>query len=105
MANLQNYTVYILLCSDNSYYVGVTNDMDSRLLQHQNGLNRIAYTFRRRPVKLVFTEHFQNVKDAIAFEKQIKGWRREKKEALVNRDWNKLPELSKRYTDRSNGGL
>ena len=69
------FTVYILLCSDGSYYVGVTNDIAVRLAQHDEGMNRKAYTYRRRPVKLVFQEHFQDVNQAISFEKQIKGWR------------------------------
>ena len=91
---MKHYTVYILLCSDKSYYVGVTNDMDTRLKQHNEGLNRKAFTYSRRPVRLVFQEHFKDVNQAIAFEKQVKGWRREKKEALINREWEKLPELS-----------
>lgn len=88
------YTVYILKCADNSYYVGATNDIDRRIIEHQSGLNK-GYTSRRLPVKLVFTEHFQNVNHAIEFEKQIKGWRREKKEALINGKWDLLPELSR----------
>ena len=91
------YTVYILRCSDGSYYVGVTNDIVFRVAQHIEGLNRRAYTFSRRPVELVFQEHFHDVNQAIAFEKQVKGWRREKKEALIRREWDRLPELSKAY--------
>ncbi|WP_421765277.1 GIY-YIG nuclease family protein [Ekhidna sp.] len=94
---MKQYTVYILKCSDDSYYVGVTNDMETRLLQHNEGLDLKAYTYRRRPVELVFEEHFSDVNQAIAFEKQVKGWRREKKEALIKREWIKLPELSKAY--------
>ena len=92
-----SYTVYILLCSDNSYYVGVTNDIKTRIAQHNEGLNQRAYTFSRRPVKLVFEEHFHDINQANAFEKQVKGWRREKKEALISRDWDKLPKLSIAY--------
>ncbi len=95
-----SYTTYILECSDGSYYVGVTNDVESRLIQHNIGEDKKAYTFKRRPVKLVFAEHFPNVEDAIAFEKQVKGWRREKKEALIRRDWDALPELAKDYRDK-----
>ena len=95
-----HYTVYILKCSDQSYYVGVTNDIDTRISQHTEGINPKAYTYRRRPVTLVFQEHFSDVNQAIAFEKQVKGWRREKKEALINRDWNLLPNLSIAYKDR-----
>lgn len=91
------YTVYILKCSDQSYYVGVTNNIESRLVEHNSGLNRKAYTYSRRPVALVYTEHFGAISDAIAFEKQIKGWRREKKEALIAGDFERLPELSRNY--------
>ena len=98
---MDNYTVYILRCSDHSYYVGVTNDIDRRLYEHNAGKNPKAYTFSRRPVEVVFQEHFQGINQAIAFEKQIKGWRREKKEALIKREWEKLPELSKRYSTDS----
>ncbi len=100
---MEKYTVYILECSDQSFYVGVTNDIESRLVQHQEGINRKAYTHSRRPVKLVFTEHFHHINDAIAFEKQLKGWRREKKIAIINGEWDKLPALSIAYNkkDRS----
>ena len=90
-------TVYILRCSDGSYYVGVTNDIDRRVWEHRTGADSKSYTFRRRPVTLVFVEHFPDAVQAIEFEKQVKGWRREKKEALINRQWEKLPELSMNY--------
>lgn len=95
-----SYTVYILLCADGSYYVGVTNDLETRLIQHNESVNRKAYTYSRRPVKLVFEEHFHDINQAIAFEKQVKGWRREKKEALIKREWGKLPELSIAHRDK-----
>ena len=94
---MKHYTVYILECRDGSYYVGITNDIDTRIVQHNEGHDKKAYTFRRRPVSLVFEEHFKDVNQAIAFEKQVKGWRREKKEALIRREWEHLPELSKAY--------
>ncbi len=102
-AAIENYTVYMLRCSDGSYYTGITNDIERRFHEHENGYNNTGYTFKRRPLLLVFTEHFSDPGDAIAFEKQIKGWRREKKEALINGDWNKLPELSKRYNLPASG--
>jgi putative endonuclease len=92
---MNQYFVYILLCSDNSYYTGITNDLESRFGDHQTGRDPKAYTYQRRPVKLVFSEIFNDVNQAIAFEKQIKGWRRAKKEAIINGDWHLLPELSK----------
>ena len=101
MNALQNYTVYILECSDSSFYTGITNDIERRFFEHQTGTNKDCYTYKKRPVKLVFTEHFSNPSDAIAFEKQVKGWRRSKKIALINLQWDLLPELSKRYNTNS----
>ncbi|MEQ9374929.1 MAG: GIY-YIG nuclease family protein [Imperialibacter sp.] len=92
---MNRYTVYILKCADGSYYTGVTNDIDRRLYEHQIGYDTKSYTFKRRPVDLVFTEHFGNINKAIAFEKQIKGWSRAKKEALMKQDWRALKERSK----------
>lgn len=92
------YSVYILKCCDEFYYVGVTNDLDARLYEHHSGINPKAYTFKRRPLELVFCEHFLNVEDAIAFEKQLKGWRRAKKEAFIAGRWDLLPELARSYS-------
>ena len=89
--------VYILQCADGAYYTGVTNDLDRRFEEHQSGINSTAYTFKRRPVKLVFFEWFPDADQAISFEKQVKGWRREKKETLIRRDWAALPKLSRSY--------
>ncbi|MBD3750822.1 MAG: GIY-YIG nuclease family protein [Sphingobacteriales bacterium] len=91
---MKHYYVYILKCNDNSYYTGVTNDIDRRLYEHQSGLNPKAYTHPRRPVDLVFCETYLDINQAIAFEKQIKGWTRKKKEAIIANNWNKLKELS-----------
>jgi len=68
---MRQYFVYILLCNDNSYYTGVTNNLDRRLYEYENGLDPGSYTCKRRPVKLVFNEIFDDIKQAIAFEKQI----------------------------------
>jgi len=76
-------------------HTGVTNNLERRIYEHENGFDRKAYTFKRRPLKLVFCEAFNDVNRAIAFEKQVKGWRREKKEAIINGDWHLLPGLSK----------
>jgi len=98
---MNQYFVYILLCSDNSYYTGVTNDMERRLYEHENALNPGSYTCKRRPVKLVFQEDFSNINQAIAFEKQVKGWNRAKKEAIIRGEWDLLPELSIRKSKSS----
>ena len=86
--------VYILKCSDNSFYTGVTNDLERRLVEHDTGINPSCYTFSRRPCKLVYSELFHNPTNAIAFEKQIKGWSRAKKNALINNDFDTLVKIS-----------
>ena len=89
---------YILCCSDGSYYAGTTRDsLEARVGQHQLGILD-GYTASRRPVTLVFYQEFQTVEDAIAAERQVKGWRREKKEALIRRDFALLPALARRGT-------
>jgi len=99
---MKQYFVYILLCNDGSYYTGVTNNIERRLYEHENGLNPESYTYTRRPVTLVFQEMFTEITQAMAFEKQVKGWNRKKKEAIIRGDWNLLPELSLRK-DKSSG--
>ena len=91
---MHQYSVYILLCSDKSYYTGVTNNLSRRLEEHQLGLNPSCYTFRKRPLTLVYQCDFHFIEQAIAFEKQIKGWSRKKKEALIAGDINLLSKLS-----------
>jgi putative endonuclease len=88
------YYVYILKCYDKSYYTGVTNDLERRLNEHQTGYDRGAYTFDKRPVELVFHCFTNDIKQAIAFEKQVKGWSRKKKEAIINNNWEQLKPLS-----------
>jgi putative endonuclease len=88
--------LYILLCSDGSSYVGTTrSSLERRFAEHQSGAFS-GYTARRRPVTLVYSQHFQRITDAIAAERQVKGWRREKKEALIRGDFDLLPALSRR---------
>ncbi|CAN5209011.1 GIY-YIG nuclease family protein [soil metagenome] len=88
------YYVYILQCADGAYYTGITNDLDRRVNEHNEGLDKKAYTYRKRPVSLVYREIFNEVLHAIAWEKRIKGWSRAKKEAVISGEWNVLPELS-----------
>jgi putative endonuclease len=88
--------VYILECNDDSYYTGVTNDLDLRVKQHNENNDIDSYTFSRRPVKLVYYELFNDSLSAINFEKKIKGWTRAKKEALIAKDYEKLKLLSKK---------
>ncbi len=91
---MKQYYVYILKCADNSYYTGITNNINRRLLEHQNGTNKDCYTYNKRPVELVFHTEFNDVNQAIAFEKQVKGWSRKKKEAIINDKWDDLKKLS-----------
>ncbi|MFL5763946.1 MAG: GIY-YIG nuclease family protein [Bacteroidia bacterium] len=93
--------VYILECSDSSFYTGVTNELEKRIRIHEAGINRDCYTFTRRPVKLVYYEEFPDPLSAIAFEKKVKGWRREKKMALIAHKYELLPELSVNYKKRA----
>lgn len=100
---MNTYYVYILQCSDKSYYVGITNNLEKRILEHQEGICIKSYTYKRRPIKLMFNTQFTDVDEAIKFEKQLKGWSRKKKEAIINGDWNLLPELSKNNQNSSTG--
>jgi putative endonuclease len=91
---------YVLRCNDGSYYVGTTvGSLEQRLAEHEAGAYN-GYTARRRPVALVFSQHFQRLDDAAAAERQIKGWRREKKEALIRGDYGSLPLLARRGSRR-----
>jgi putative endonuclease len=85
--------VYIQECSDHSYYVGSTTDLAQRIDQHQQG-TLSGYTARRRPVVLKWYGETNDIRYAIAAERQIKGWSRAKKEALIRGDWKALHELS-----------
>lgn len=87
--------VYILKCSDNSYYIGVTNNIERRFNEHLEGINKTCYTYKRRPLELVYTENYTNFLEAISREKQLKRWSREKKEALISGKLEKLISLSK----------
>ena len=89
------YYVYMLECADGSYYIGMTNDPERRLAEHEEGGDPTAYTYLRRPVCMVWYDAFQSPTAAIEVEKQIKGWNRKKKQALVDGRFDLLPELSK----------
>ena len=93
---MKYYSVYILQCADDTYYVGVTNNLERRLQEHSSSFNSDSYTSSRLPVVLVYQEDFSDVRLAISREKQIKGWSREKKEILINQNYKKLIVFSKR---------
>ena len=90
--------VYMLRCADGSYYVGSARlGLDRRVSEHNHGTFG-GYTSKRLPVELVWAEHFLDITDAIAVERQIKGWSRAKKEALIRGDFASIKDLSKRRT-------
>jgi putative endonuclease len=93
---MQQSYIYILKCSDNSYYTGVTSNLTQRLFQHEKGIYPDCYTFKRRPIELVFYAEFTDINFAIDKEKQIKKWSRAKKEALINGNYDDLPNLAKK---------
>ena len=86
--------MYILRCSDGSYYTGSTRDLESRLYEHQNGLGAV-FTKKRLPINLVYCEEFERIDDAFYREKQVQGWSRAKKEALIQGQYDLLPKLAK----------
>ncbi|MCX2678953.1 GIY-YIG nuclease family protein [Galbibacter sp. EGI 63066] len=91
---MKTYFVYILECSDGYLYTGFTNNLERRFTEHEGGLNTKCYTFKRRPVKLIFHQVFNDVNQAIYFEKKIKKWSQKKKLALANGDFDLLQILS-----------
>jgi len=94
---MKDYFVYIVECSDHSYYTGVTSNLEKRIYEHNYGIFQ-GYTSTRLPVKLVYSNRFTDANDAIKAEKQIKGWSRAKKEALINNDFELLKKLSRSKT-------
>jgi predicted GIY-YIG superfamily endonuclease len=85
---------YMLRCADGRYYVGHTENLEHRIAQHQSGIVG-GYTQNRRPVELVWSEYFETRYEALSAERQIKGWTRAKKEALIKGDWNAISRLAK----------
>lgn len=88
------FWLYMLKCADGSYYTGHTEDLEIRLAQHAAGAG-VSYTANRLPVQLAFTAEFPSREDAIARERQVKGWSRKKKEALCRGDWQEVSRLAK----------
>ncbi|HAT2048237.1 TPA: GIY-YIG nuclease family protein [Legionella pneumophila] len=90
------FWVYILQCSDKSYYTGQTDNLEKRLTQHQDKMIPGCYTSTRLPIELKYSQEFMSREEALNAERQIKGWSRRKKEALINGDWQALSDYSKR---------
>jgi putative endonuclease len=97
MRSLSGASIYILRCVDGSYYTGIRRrSVEERLSEHMQGLIPGCYTDARRPVKLMFSEHYERIDEAIATERRIKGWSRAKKEAYMRGDFPALVELAQR---------
>ena len=89
----------MLRCSDGSFYTGHTDDLEYRIEQHKDA-SIPCYTSTRLPIELVFSQDCPTRADAIILERQIKGWSRAKKEALIVQNWKKIQELSIRYSQK-----
>jgi len=85
--------LYILQCSDKTYYTGSTRNLEKRLSEHQSGKGA-NYTKNRLPVILVYQEYFLDIADAFYYEKKIKKWSHAKKKAMIENKWELLPKLS-----------
>ena len=94
------FWAYILKCRDGSYYTGHTDNLESRIAQHQSGQLK-GHTHSRRPVQLVWSEGFDSRYEALSAERQIKGWSRAKKEALIAGDWGQLSLLARNRQEES----
>jgi len=94
------FFVYILECSDETYYTGNTSNLILRLSQHHVGYNTTSYTYRRRPVKLVWAQEFPSRYGALRCERQIKGWSHIKKQALIKDDIYKIHQIVKQERKR-----
>jgi putative endonuclease len=82
-----SFWVYILRCADGSYYTGHTDNLEKRIAEHTTGAITSCYTFKRRPLELVFSQDFPTREEALASEQQIKDWGQKKKEAMMRGDW------------------
>ncbi len=95
---MKSYWVYMVLCDDGSYYIGITRDVERRVWQHNEGTDPRSYTFTRRPVTLAHAMEFTEVDRAISWEKQIKKWSRKKKAALARGDFAELKRLARSHS-------
>jgi tRNA/rRNA methyltransferase len=94
------FYVYMLRCVDYSFYVGHTDNPDHRIEQHHAG-EIAGYTQNRRPVRLVFVQEFATREEALAAERQLKGWSRAKKEALILQNWDRVRRLAQNRTKQT----
>ena len=92
--------MYILECCDGSYYVGLTKNLELRFSRHESGKGS-RYTSGRLPIKLIYCEEYDRVSDAFHREKQVQGWTRQKREALIDGKPELLPMLAKKIFDKN----
>ena len=88
------FWVYILRCADGSYYTGHTDNLESRISQHHSG-ELGGYTATRKPLQLVFSQPCGTREEALSAERQVKGWSRKKKEAMMRGDWEEVSRLAR----------
>ena len=100
---MRTYFVYILECADNSFYIGLTNNIKRRVLEHSTGYYTNSYTSKRLPIELLYKEIYNCPYNARNREVQLKGWSRAKKIALIENDFDELPGLSKKVFKRKKG--
>ena len=89
-----HFFAYLLRCNDSSFYAGHTDNLELRIAQHWSGVMG-GYTAKRLPIELVWSETFETREEALAAERQIKGWSRAKKQALIDGDWELVSKLAK----------
>ena len=94
-----SFWIYLLRCADGSFYAGHTDDLDKRIGEHATGACG-GYTATRLPVELVWSQDCSTHIEALNFERQIKGWSRAKKEALIRGDWDEISRLAKTRSDK-----
>jgi putative endonuclease len=94
-----SFFIYILECSDGKLYTGITSNLDRRILEHQSGFRKTAFTYHRRPIKLVFQEAIGDLFQALHYEKRIKKWSAKKKWALISGDYDRLKILANCQND------
>jgi len=87
------FHVYILNCSDHSYYTGHTDNLEKRMTEHQSG-ECGGYTSTRLPVELLWSQDCTTREEALSAEQQVKGWSRKKKEAMMRGDWKAVQQIA-----------